>query len=300
MVSEIYADVILPLPLNQKFTYGVPPAFQPKMKTGIRVIVQFGQRKFLSALVHRIHNQKPTGNYEIKDIEAILDEEAVVDRRQIEVWEWMAEYYCCSLGEVFKAALPSGLKLESQTKIRLNEEADFAAEFSENENSLLMLLQSREQLSIQEVDQFLGRKNSFSIIKLLLEKNAVVVEEQMKESYKPKLLSFVRLNERIAGEDQIKICLESLGRAKKQEQLFQFFLSGTVFSPEIKNEIGKKELLEGCGASEAVLRGLQEKEILEVFQKETGRLDNETSELLNIHDLSESQQKAFDEIKVQV
>ncbi len=299
MVSEIYADVILPLPLNQKFTYGVPPAFQPKMKTGIRVIVQFGQRKFLSALVHRIHDQKPTGNYEIKDIEAILDEDAVVDRRQIEVWEWMAEYYCCSLGEVFKAALPSGLKLESQTKIRLNEEADFAAEFSENENSLLMLLQSREQLSIQEVDQFLGRKNSFSIIKLLLEKNAVVVEEQMKESYKPKLLSFVRLNERIADEDQIKICLESLGRAKKQEQLFQFFLSETTFSSEIKDEIGKKELLEGGGASEAVLRGLHEKEILEVFQKETGRLDNETSELLNIHDLSKPQQKAFDEIKAQ-
>ncbi|HBL76655.1 MAG: primosomal protein N' [Bacteroidetes bacterium GWF2_42_66] len=297
MVSEIYADVILPLPLNQKFTYRVPLAFQPKMKTGIRVIVQFGQRKFLSALVHRIHDQRPTGDYEIKDIEAILDEEPVVDRRQIEVWEWMAEYYCCSLGEVFKAALPSGLKLESQTKIRLNEEADFATEFSENENSLLMLLQSREQVSIQEVNQFLGRKNSFSIIKLLLEKNAVVVEEQMKESYKPKLLSFVRLNEKIRGEEQIKTCLESLGRAKKQEHLFQFFLSETIFSPEIKREIGKKELLEGCGASDAVLRGLQEKEILEVFQKETGRLDNETSELLNIYDLSEPQQKAFDEIK---
>lgn len=299
MFSEIYADVILPLPLNQTFTYGVPVGFQPKMKTGIRVIVQFGQRKFLSALVHRIHNKKPTGDYEIKDIEAILDEEPIVDHRQMEVWEWMSEYYCCSLGEVFKAALPSGLKLESQTKISLSEPANFPDDLSENEHSLLMLLQSRKELTIQEANQFLGRKNSYSIIKLLLEKNAVVVEEQMKESYKPRLLPFVRLNNGIAGEEQISSCLELLGRSKKQEQLFQFFLSETLFSPEKKEEIGKKELLGASGASEAALRGLQDKNILEVFQKETGRLDQETSEALNIHKLSGTQQKAFSEIKKQ-
>jgi primosomal protein N' (replication factor Y) len=299
MVPEIYVDVILPLPLNQKFTYAVPLGFQAKIKTGIRVIVQFGQRKFLSALVHRIHDKRPTGDYEIKDVEAILDEEPIVDKRQIELWEWMAGYYCCSLGEVLKAALPSGLKLESQTKIRLNENLQIPEYLSDNENSLLMLLQSRGQSSVQEINRFLGRKNSHSIIKLLLEKNAIVVEEQIKESYKPKLLPFVRLNENIAGEGQIKACLESLGRAKKQEQLFQFFLSETIFSEERKEEIGKKELLNGSGISEAVLHGLQEKGILEIFQKETGRLDPDTEEELEIHELSPLQQKTFDDIKFQ-
>ena len=299
MATEIFVDVILPLPLNQKFTYSVPVGFHAKLKTGIRVIVQFGQRKFLSALVYRIHSQRPEGDYDIKDIEAILDEEPIVDSRQIDVWEWMANYYCCTLGEVFKAALPSGLKLESQTKIRISENLQIPDDISESENSLLMLLQSREQASIQEINQFLGRKNSYSIIKLLLEKNAIVVEEQMKESYKPKLTTFVKLNDKILGDEQIKTCLESLKRAKKQEQLFQVFLSETIFAPEVKHEIEKKTLVEISGASDAVLRSLQEKEILEIFQKEIGRLENEGSESLHIHDLSEHQKKAYDEINRQ-
>jgi len=299
MDPEIFVDVILPLPLNQKFTYGVPLAFQPKMKRGIRVIVQFGQRKFFSALVHRVHDQRPDGNYEIKDIEAILDEEPIVDNRQIQVWEWMAAYYCCTLGEVFKAALPSGLKLESQTKIRLNADGQVPADLSENENLLLMMLQSREQASIREINQFLGRKNSFPVIKLLLEKNAVVVEEQIKESYRPKMLSFVRLNEKLQTDEQISGCLESLKKAKKQEQLFHAFLAETVFSPERKNEIGKKELLDMTGISDTILHSLQEKGILDVFMKETGRLENEDNRPVKINELSGTQQQAFDEIKQQ-
>ncbi|MDX9882518.1 MAG: primosomal protein N' [Prolixibacteraceae bacterium] len=299
MVSEMYVDVILPLPLNRKFTYGVPPGFQVKIKTGIRVIVQFGQRKFLSALVHRIHDRKPEAGYEIKDIEAILDEEPVVDLKQMDLWEWMADYYCCSPGEVYKAALPSGLKLESQTKFILNEKVNLSSGLSDAESSLLLLLQSRGHLTVQEANRFLGRKNSYSIIKLLLEKNAVLIEEQMKEAYKPKLVPYVRLNEKITGEKQIRDCVESFGRAKKQEQLFQYFLSETLFAPEKKDEIGKKELLEGSGASETLLRSLQEKEFIEVFQKETGRLENEGPEQLTIHHLSGVQQKAVDEIKSQ-
>lgn len=299
MGLNFFVDVILPLPLNQTFTYGVPVGFQSKMKKGIRVIVQFGQRKFLSALVHRIHDQKPKGDYEIKNIEAILDEEPIVDEKQVRLWEWIAKYYCCSLGEVFKAALPSGLKLESQTKIRMNKEIELSGDWSENEHVLLLMLQSREQATVQEINQFLGRRNSFPIIKLLLEKNAIVVEEQLKESYKPKMLSFVRLNEKIKKEKDIAVALGSLSRAKKQESLFQIFLAETVFSSEKKTDIEKKKLLEISGISDAILRALYEKEILEVFQKEIGRLETVEHQETQVNELSDFQQKAYDKITSQ-
>src|SRR5512133_14496 len=140
METELFADVILPLPLEGQFTYRVPLAFQVKMKTGIRVIVQFGRRKFFSALVYRLHQNVPSGEFEIKNIDAILDEEPIIDQKQLKLWEWIANYYCCTLGEVYKAALPSGLKLESQTKISLNPEASFADNLSEKENLVILLL----------------------------------------------------------------------------------------------------------------------------------------------------------------
>lgn len=253
----------------------------------------------MSALIHRIHEERPSGEYEIKEIEAILDEEPVVDFRQIELWKWMASYYCCSLGEVFKAALPSGLKLESQTKICLNEDALENGDFSDTESALLTLLESRGDLSVQEVNQFLGRKSSFSILKLLLEKNAIIVEEQMRESYKPLMQTMVRLHETISDEEKMQAGLELLSRAKKQQQLFQLFLAETIYASNPRNEISKKELLEISGTSDAVLKALQEKNVLEVFHQETGRLNQDENSDEYIHPLSEAQQKAYDEITAQ-
>src|SRR5665648_659013 len=98
MIEDVlFADVILPLPLDYRFTYRVPAAFQLKSKTGVRVIVQFGKRKFFSALVYKLHQNEPEGDFEIKDVEAILDEEPIVGEKQLEVWEWIAKYYCLSL-----------------------------------------------------------------------------------------------------------------------------------------------------------------------------------------------------------
>ena len=141
--DALYADVILPLPLDYHFTYRVPDAFQFRIKTGIRVIVQFGKRKFFSALVYKLHQDQPSGEYEIKDIDAILDQEPIVGPKQLQLWEWLASYYCCTLGEVYKAALPTGLKLESQTNISLNPDAVITEELSEKENAVVLLLESR-------------------------------------------------------------------------------------------------------------------------------------------------------------
>ena len=297
MDDQLFADVILPLPLADRFTYRIPAAFQMRIKTGIRVIVQFGKRKFFSALVYKIHPNRPSGDFEIKDIEAILDEEPIIGNQQLQLWEWIANYYCCTLGEVFKAALPSGLKLESQTKISLNPETNLPDHLTEKENLVLLLLESRKTASIHDVNQFLGQQSSFAVLKLLLEKNAVIVEEQLRESYKPKLVATVRLNPEYHSEEKLNALLDVLSRkAKKQEQLLKLFLAETIYGDPPQTEMNKKDLLGLAGVSDAVLKALEEKLILEVFQEQTGRIERpQTSEML-IKELSEPQQKAHDEI----
>ncbi|MDP2338725.1 MAG: primosomal protein N' [Bacteroidota bacterium] len=295
----LLADVILPLPLDYHFTYRVPAAFQMRIKTGIRVIVQFGKRKFFSALVYKLHQNMPAGDFEIKDIDAILDEEPIIGEKQLQLWEWIANYYCCTLGEVFKAALPSGLKLESQTKISINRETNLPENLSEKENLVLLLLESRKTASVQELNQFLGQQSSYAILKMLLEKNAVIVEEQLRESYKPKLVSYIRLNPEYDSEEKLNATLDSLKKAKKQEHLLKIFLDEILFGVSVQTEISKKELLEIADASESALKGLEDKNILEVFQKETGRIDRILDTDLLIKELSEPQQKAHDEILTQ-
>jgi primosomal protein N' (replication factor Y) (superfamily II helicase) len=297
MIEDVlFADVILPLPFDFRFTYRVPNAFQMKIKTGIRVIVQFGKRKYFSALVSKLHQVRPEGDFEIKDIEAILDEEPIIGEKQLQIWEWIAKYYCCTLGEVYKAALPSGLKLESQTKVSLNPDRILNEGLNDKEAALVLLLESRKTASIQDLNQFLGIQSSYAILKLLLEKNAIIVEEQLRESYKTKNVSYVRLNPELASEVKLNATLDSLKKAKKQEVLFKMFLSETIFCEVPQNEIVKKELLEIANVSDSVLKGLEEKQILKVFQKETGRIERKQNAELTIKELSEAQQKAYDEI----
>ena len=300
IVEQLFADVILPLPLDYHFTYRVPSAFQFRIKIGARVIVQFGKRKFFSALVYKLHQNTPSGEFEIKDIDAILDDEPIIGEKQLQIWEWIANYYCCTLGEVYKAALPTGLKLESQTKISLNPDAIITEDLSDKETAVVLLLESRKTASIQDLNQFLGQQSSFAILKLLLEKNAVIVEEQMRESYKPKLVSMVRLNPEYDSEEKLNSMLDLLSRkAKKQEQLLKVFLAETLLGNLKLTEIAKKDLLQIADSSDAVLKGLDEKRVLEVFQKEIGRIDRTHEADLLIKELSIPQQIAHDEILTQ-
>ena len=292
----LFADVILPLPLDYHFTYSVPVAFQMKIRTGIRVIVQFGKRKFFSALVYKLHQNRPDGDFEIKDIEAILDEEPILGEKQLQLWEWIANYYCCTMGEVFKAALPSGLKLESQTKISLNPDTNLPDNLSEKENLVILLLESRKTASVQDLNKFLGQQSSFAILKLLLGKNAVIVEEQLRESYKPKVVSFVKLNAEYNSEEKLNAALDSLKKAKKQEQLLKIFLAETMFGDSIQTEISKKDLLECTEASDAALKGLIDKNILELVQQETGRIERLQNDDLQIKELTSPQQTAYEDI----
>lgn len=297
MQHQLFADVILPLPLRDKFTYRVAPEFEPNIKVGIRVVVQFGARKFFSALVYRLHEEQPSGDFELKDIDAILDREPIVNQAQLITWEWVAEYYCCSLGEVFKAALPSALKLESQSKVSFNPNFKMTDELSGEEEALLLMLQGHGQANIKDINQFLGKKSSYATLKVLLEKNAIMMEERLKDSYKPKTEAFVRLAGEFSTPEKIKQVFEELKRAKKQEGLLEYFLGETFYGDEKRTSISKKELLEGSGISEGVLRALVDKEILEIEEVEIGRLDLAKTDGQYLYDLNEAQENAYLRLK---
>ncbi|WP_339737143.1 primosomal protein N' [uncultured Sunxiuqinia sp.] len=297
MPVQMFADVILPLPLNNKFTYLVAPGFEPNMKVGIRVVVQFGARKFFSALVFRLHDQVPEGDFELKQIDAILDQEPIVNQAQIIAWEWVANYYCCSLGEVYKAALPSALKLESQSNVSPNPNFQITGELNGEETALLLMLQGRGQANIREINQFLGKKSSYATLKILLEKNAILMEEQLKESYKPKTVSMVRLSKEISSPAEIEQAVEGVKKARKQSELLAYFLSSTVFHHEPRHSLPKKELLEQAGVSDAVLKALIDKKILVSESVEIGRLKMNHLADQFLYDLNTAQENTVLELK---
>jgi len=138
--ETLFVDVLLPLPLKQLFTYSVPDIYHQSVKIGERVVVQFGSRKIYTAIVCSIHTNAPT-EYETKDIISVLDSYPIVNESQFKLWNWIAEYYMCSVGEVYKAALPSGLKLESETQVIYNPELNYENAFTSQETLILDFLE---------------------------------------------------------------------------------------------------------------------------------------------------------------
>jgi len=184
-----YADVILPLPLQGSFTYALPSEFGTKVQVGCRVIVPFGVRKFYTAVVVRLHDEEPA--YPTKDVSELLDEAPAILPGQLRLWQWVSEYYLCSMGEVFKAALPSGLKLESESVVLLNADWEAASPLTPGEEKVWQALQPKKRgkqagqtlLSLQKQT---GLKGILPVVKSLLEKGAVEMKEELRRSPKPK------------------------------------------------------------------------------------------------------------------
>ena len=158
----IFADVILPLPLKNVFIYEVPKDFHD-LKVGMRVIVQFGQKKFYTALVYANHNTPPS-NYTPKQIQEVLDSQAVVSEAQFRLWNWMSEYYCCTLGEIMNSALPSALKLSSETKLILESVQIQKSDLTDKEYLVIEALEQKKELSLKEVSAILNQKKFFPLI----------------------------------------------------------------------------------------------------------------------------------------
>ena len=292
-----YVDVIVPLPIASQYTYSLPPEFEESVKEGCRVVVSFGRKKFYTAIVTKVHDAAPEG-YETKDIEEVLDASPVLLPRQLEFWNWLSTYYLCTLGDVYKAAVPSGMKLESETIVVYNEEFEAIQPLGDSEQRLLDVLSSDKEQCVTQLQRTLALKNILPVVKRLLDKEAIFVKEDLKRNYKPRTEARVRLVNRGLDELGMMALFNELSRAKKQLAVLMKYveLSGWSSRDESLNEVAKKELLEKANATTTIFNALVDKGIFEVYYQEIGRLDKSEVSLSEGNVLNPSQQMAFTSI----
>lgn len=298
-----FADVILPLPLEGTFTYSLPKSFSSLVQVGCRIIVPFGTAKYYSAIVMKLHDDIPT--YTTKVALELLDSSPIVTTEQLKLWGWIAEFYLCTIGDVYKAALPGGLKLESESSVMYNEEFIADNTLSPSEEKIIQALEEQTEQTLSTLQRKTGIKNILAVIKRLLDKNAVRIKEEVKRTYKPKFATYIRLADSYFDESLFNETLTQLKRSVKQADLLLKYasLSGLSAALSLQNyqllkEITKQELLELAACTPSVLKALCQKGIMEQYQKPIGRLaqQNLPTELI-MYPLSEDQSRAKKEIQ---
>lgn len=288
-----FVEVILPLAISKTYTYRVPQDLEEQVERGKRVIVQFGRAKIYSAIIHRVTEQAPT-LYEAKYLLDVLDETPIVNENQIALWQWIAEYYLCHLGDVMQAALPAALKLASETRIIATEREGFDRAVLHDKEFLVMeALEVAGELKISDVTKLLGQKTVFPLLKRLLSLGIIHVSEELQQRYKPRKKTFLRLNPLYDDLENRRLLFEQLDRAPKQ---LDALLAYTQLVRK-GEEVGKKELLEASGCGSSALRSLMEKEIFLSEEKVVSRLGRKVAEEQMDFKLSPLQETALEQIR---
>ena len=289
-----FLDVILPIPLQKAFTYHITEAEAQFLKTGMRVAVPFGKSKINTALAYKVHNSPPTA-YEPKTIHQILDEIPVVTQTQLNHWEWIAKYYMCSLGEVMHAAMPNAFILESETIILKNESAEVNdIALKDDEFLIYEALQYQSSLKIQDVVSILDKKRVLPVIKGMVEKGILHLQEELYEKYQPKLVRYVKLHSDYTDESALQVLLDSLSRAPKQRQVL---LSLFTLEASENKPIKVADLAKRSQTSTAIIKALIDKGILDEYYVQTDRVQFEGEGASASKQLSDAQDIAYKEIK---
>lgn len=295
----LFAALLLPVPIPKLFTYRVPLAVNDRIKVGQRAIVQFGDRKIITGIIISIHD-KPSGDFEAKYILELLDDFPVVNDQQLKLYQWIADYYMCTLGEVMNAAMPSGLKLSSESMVQLHpgfnlDESDH--HFSEKEIVLLKNLQT-ESLSYSEISKLLGVKTLYSILKSLAAKEAIILFEEVKEKFKPKIEKKIRLQNQYNSAEALERLFEKLSTKPKQEEVLLKYLQEVPVMHDAavnKNGLSKKSFLSE-NISESSINTLIRNNIFEEFETIVSRFETESETVPPVILLSEEQERAQSEI----
>lgn len=263
---------------------------------GCRVVVPFGKRKFYTAIVTRLHDEPPAG-CDVKSVVALLDSRPSLLPLQLRLWTWISDYYICSIGDVFKAAVPSGLKVESETLVSLNAEFEALERFSVREEKIYDLLSQNSKLEVGQIAKNCGFDDALPVVNSLLAKGAVVVSEELKSSYKPKSEIMVRLTQPYITEDGIQRAFGELKRATKQQKLLESYIDLADAYNGISKEVSRSALLRSAGIAASVLASLIKRGILEEYSKEIGRLEDAGSlALQQPKALSDAQNAALQQI----
>ncbi len=291
--TQTYATVILPVAVPKPFTYYVPEQFVGQVKMGVRVEVQFGKNKLYTALVIEVHHQAPEA-YRAKAILSVVDDDPIIQPTQLKLWKWMASYYCCTLGEVMNAALPSNLKLTSETIITLGPlfDDDFS-DLNDKEYLVAEALSIQHELPIEEVRKILDQKTVYPIIKSLLDRKIIYIKEDLKEKYKPKKIHCLRLQEPYRSNPPLlEEAFEKLSRSTRQVEALMAFLQLERQSEYVR----RQDVCKKAGVDASVIKAIEKKEVLEIYEKEISRLDQYEEATIEAHELSDQQKKAIHQI----
>ena len=293
--KTLFVNVILPLPVPGTFSYRVPLELNDSVKVGQRAVVQFGRTKIMSGLISEVTEKVPDFE-QVKYILGILDDDPVVNTKQMKLWQWICDYYLCYEGEVMQAALPSAMKLSSESKIKLSEEFELdTMALNDFEYLIVEALQVQPKLTISEVSKIIGYKKVMPLIKTMIEKKIVVMEEELDPKFKAKYERFVALEEEYHSDERMHELMDELTkRAYKQLEVVMSFY---VLGGDAENDVLAAELLAKANANSTILKALINKGVFKVYEKRVSRLKS-FSALTDVDSirLTEKQQEAFNEI----
>jgi primosomal protein N' (replication factor Y) len=298
--TDLFAHVILPLAVEGTFTYVVPESLTEKIFPGSRVLVSFGKKRIYTAIVHSLHNTPPDG-FTPKPIMDVLDEKPVVSSQQIQLWDWMSSYYMCTPGEVMRAALPSGLRPESESRVRISVSYEDDGELDRHERLLFEVIKDQGELTLGDLDVTGITKNPLSILKRLVEKGAVEINEFIRPVLHRKMIAYIRLSNEYTSESSLHQLLDQLTRAPRQRELMERYLE--MAEPEsfkTAPEVGKRELILQPGGSGALTTLIKKGYLEQVEREELGLKEGQNA--LPTRDpftLNKEQSKALEGIREQ-
>ena len=290
-----FIEVIVPLSLPKTFTYRVSEAEFNFLQKGMRVAVPFGKNKLYSALVTELH-QNPPLLYDAKEIDQILDEVPIVNEFQIAHWFWIASYYMCHIGDVYRGAMPSALLLESETMISMKSDSLVDENtLSDDEFLIYQALQNQSSLTVQNIIDILNKKTVFPVIQKLIDKNILSLQEEIQDEYKPKLTRYIRLNDEFQKEENLIKLLDSFNKkaSKQKDLVMQYF----QLQAQERKPISVKLLTEKTNVSAAVVKALVTKKIFEEYFIQEDRVSFEGNQQDKLLVLSDAQHKAYCDIQ---
>ncbi len=292
--TQTYVTVILPLAVPKPYTYAVPEHLVPEMRFGKRVEVQFGKAKLYTALVVEVHQRPPEG-HRPKPLLSVVDDEPIINKMQWQLWQWLADYYVCTPGEVMHAALPANLKLASETRLTLSPLFDDSFdELDDKEYLIAEALTIQNEISIGDVRDILQQKTVYPLIRRMLEKRIIYLKEGLKEKYKPKTVSCVRLQEPYASQPKLlEEAFEKLSRSTRQVEALMAYIQLSKKQEYVR----RQDIYKMANVDSQVVKAIAKKEVFELYEREVSRLGGYEEETVDADTLSEQQIRAMEEIK---
>lgn len=289
-----YAQIVLPLNLKGSFTYKVPEELMSEIQPGMRVLVPFGGKKIYTGIVFELHDNAPE-SFVAKEVISMLDDKPILPQEQIRFWKWLSDYYLCGLGEIYRFAFPSSLKLESETYLKLKPGAivDFE-NLDVNEMYLIQALEVRQLINLTDIEAFIPKKDIIKTINSLIDLQYIEIDEKIAEKYKAKEVAYVRINEEVLGNQNLTEILLKLNKAPKQKDLFLCILEKQTENPDI--HIKKSDLFEDGYFGSSHFKALADKGLVEEYHMQKDRIESYEGEIEELEELSEQQKIAKSEI----